>query len=130
MFKKSFSYAFALLIIASMVLAACQPAQTTPTEAPPVVEPTAVPATAVPEVPTEVPTPEVVQTTRKGGWLDEIVFSVVASDSALTQIGAGAIDIYANGLSSKDLPAIKDAGVSYSTSSGFYFDLLVNPVSP
>lgn len=128
MFKKSFSFAFALLIIASMVLAACQPAQTTPTEAP-VVEPTAEQPTAE-VVPTEVPTPEVVQTTRKGGWLDEIVFSVVASDSALTQIEAGAIDIYANGLSSKDLPAIKDAGVSYSTSSGLYYDILYNPAGP
>lgn len=129
MFKKSFSFAFALLIIASMVLAACQPAQTTPTEAP-VVEPTAAEPTAAEVVPTEVPTPEVVQTTRKGGWLDEIVFSVVAADSALTQITAGAIDIYANGLSSKDLPAIKDAGVSYSTSSGLYYDILYNPAGP
>ncbi|MHB0964939.1 MAG: ABC transporter substrate-binding protein [Bellilinea sp.] len=129
MFKKSFTFAFALLIIASMVLAACQPAQTTPTEAP-VVEPTAVEQPTAEVVPTEVPTPEVVQTTRKGGWLDEIVFSVVASDSALTQIEAGAIDIYANGLSSKDLPAIKDAGVSYSTSSGLYYDILYNPAGP
>lgn len=129
MFKKSFSFAFALLIIASMVLAACQPAQTTPTEAP-VVEPTAVEQPTAEVVPTEVPTPEVVQTTRKGGWLDEIVFSVVASDSALTQIEAGAVDIYANGLSSKDLPAIKDAGVSYSTSSGLYYDILYNPAGP
>ena len=129
MFKKSFTFAFALLIVASMVLAACQPAQTTPTEAP-VVEPTAVEQPTAEVVPTEVPTPEVVQTTRKGGWLDEIVFSVVASDSALTQIEAGAIDIYANGLSSKDLPAIKEAGVSYSTSSGLYYDILYNPVGP
>ena len=130
MFKKSLSYVFALLIVASMVLAACQPAQTTPTEAPPVVEPTAAeqPTAVVP--PTEVPTPEPVRTTRKGGWLDEIVFSVVAADSALTQITAGAIDIYANGLSSKDLPAIKDAGVSYSTSSGLYYDILFNPAGP
>jgi len=130
MFKKSFSYAFALLIIASMVLAACQPAQTTPTEAPPVVEPTAVPATAVPEVPTEVPTPEVVQTTRKGGWLDEIVFSVVSAESALTQLEAGAIDIYANGLSSSDLVAMNDAGLPYETASGLYYDMLYNPVGP
>ena len=129
MFKKSFTFAFALLIVASMVLAACQPAQTTPTEAP-VVEPTAVEQPTAEVVPTEVPTPEVVQTTRKGGWLDEIVFSVVASDSALTQITAGAVDIYANGLSSKDLPAIKDAGVSYSTSSGLYYDILYNPAGP
>lgn len=52
MFKKSFTYAFALLVIASMVLAACQPAQTTPTE-PPVVEPTPVPEVTTAPEPTE-----------------------------------------------------------------------------
>jgi len=51
MFKKSFMFVFALLVIASMVLAACQPAQATETQAP-VVEPTTAPVepTAVPEV--------------------------------------------------------------------------------
>ncbi|PKO15906.1 MAG: ABC transporter substrate-binding protein [Chloroflexi bacterium HGW-Chloroflexi-10] len=127
-----------LVIVASMVLSACQPAAV-PTEAPveQPVEPTAeqptaeMPAEAT-EVaaPTEEPTPEVVQTTRKGGWLDEIVFSVVSADSVVTQLEAGAIDIYANGLSSKDLPAIKDSGLSYSTASGLYYDLLFNPAGP
>jgi len=129
MTKKSFSILFGILIIASMLLAACQPAAATPTTAP--VEPTKAPEapTATLE-PTVAPTPEPTRTTRKGGWLDEIVFSVVASDSALTQLKAGAIDIYANGLSSKDLPAIKEAGVDYKTSSGLYYDILFNPVGP
>lgn len=129
MTKKSFTILFGILIITSMLLAACQPAATTPTTAP--VEPTKAPEapTATLE-PTVAPTPEPTRTTRKGGWLDEIVFSVVASDSALTQLKAGAIDIYANGLSSKDLPAIKDAGVDYKTSSGLYYDILFNPVGP
>jgi len=123
-----------LVIVASMVLSACQPAAV-PTQAPveqPVTQPTAeMPAEAT-EVaaPTEEPTPEVVRTTRKGGWLDEINFSVVSSDSVITQLEAGAIDIYANALSSKDLPAIKDSGMSYSTSSGLYYDLLFNPAGP
>ncbi len=110
MSKKSFMFVVALLVIASMVLTACQPKAT---EAPVVTEApveTEVPV-AETEAPTAEPTEVVPATTRKGGWLDEIVFSVVGSNSALTQLDAGAIDIYANGLSSKDLPAIKDAGV-------------------
>lgn len=129
MFKKSFTYVFALLVIASMVLAACQPAQTTPTEAP-VVEPTTVPeATTAPE-PTEEPTPEVVKTTRHGGWLDEIVVSVVDSASAVTQIQAGAIDIYAAGLSSASLPEIEAAGLDYAKQNGLYYELTFNTYGP
>lgn len=123
-----------LIIVASMALAACQPA-VTPTVAP--AEPTAVapveqPTEAPTEVaaPTEEPTPVVERTTRKGGWLDEIVFSVVDSASVITQLQAGAIDIYADSLSSNDLKAIQDAGVSYSTASGLYYDLLFNPAGP
>lgn len=130
MFKKSFTYAFALLVIASMVLAACQPAQTTPTE-PPVVEPTEAPEVTEEVVePTEEPTPEVVRTTRKGGWLDEIVVSVVDSASAVTQIEAGAIDIYAAGLSSASLPEIEAAGLDYAKQNGLYYELTLNPVGP
>jgi peptide/nickel transport system substrate-binding protein len=136
-----------LLIVASLVLASCR-------ATPPAVAPTAVPQEAVVEktqptqaaeapapgdapaevAPTEVaeqpaPTevPVAAATTRKGGWLDEIVMSVISSDSAITQLEAGAIDIYANGLSSKDLPALRNSGLSYSTSSGLYYDLLFNP---
>jgi len=123
-----------LIIVASMVLAACQPTAAPtevvvePTAETPVEEPTAAPTEVV--APTEEPTPEVVRTTRKGGWLDEIVFSVVDSASVITQLEAGAIDIYADSLSSKDLTAIKDSGVSYSTASGLYYDMLFNPAGP
>lgn len=135
--------ALSLLVLASMVLAACQPAATpAPTEAPaePVAteapaEPVATEAPVVTEAPTaaptEEPTPEPTpESTRKGGWLDEIVMSVVEGDSAVTQLQAGAIDIYANGLSSRDLPAIQEADLAYSTASGLYYDLLFNPVGP
>ncbi|MHB0987890.1 MAG: ABC transporter substrate-binding protein [Bellilinea sp.] len=128
MFKKSFSYAFALLIIASMVLAACQPA-TTPTAAP-VVEPTKAPEPTAVVEPTAEPTPEPVRTTRKGGWLDEIVVSVVDSASAVTQIQAGAIDIYAAGLSSASLPEIEAAGLSYAKQNGLYYELTFNTHGP
>ncbi|HWQ84887.1 MAG TPA: ABC transporter substrate-binding protein [Anaerolineales bacterium] len=143
--KRTTFLVMSLLIVASMVLAACQPAATpVVTEAPaePVAteapaEPVATEAPAEPvateaptEAPTEEPTPEPVVSTRKGGWLDEIVISVVEGDSAVTQLQAGAIDIYANGLSSNDLPAIEEAGLAYSTASGLYYDLLFNPVGP
>jgi hypothetical protein len=65
--------------------------------------------------------------TRHGGWLDEIVFSVVSPDAAITQLKAGAVDIYANGLASKDLQAIQDAKLSYSPASGMYYSILYNP---
>lgn len=117
---------FGLLIIVSLVLAACSPAS--PTE-PPVAqtEPPAV-ATDVPtEAATEAPAPTEPATTRKGGWLDSIVVSVVSSDSAVTQLQAGAIDVYAAGLSSADLKSIQDAGLNYSKQNGLYYDMLFNP---
>ncbi|MEN6528269.1 MAG: ABC transporter substrate-binding protein [Anaerolineaceae bacterium] len=109
-----------ILVAAIMVLSACSTPTAAPTEAP-VVEPTEAP------VVTEAPTETEVAFNGKGGWLDEIIVSVVNADSAITQLKAGAIDIYANGLSSKDFPAIQEAGLSYSTSSGLYYDILYNP---
>jgi len=102
-----------MVIIASMVLAACQP-----TPAPVVEEPA--PAEPV----------EPVRTTRKGGWLDEIVVSVVDNSSAITQIQAGAIDIYAAGMSSDALPEIEAAGLDYAQSNGLYYELTFNTYGP
>ncbi|MBE0688445.1 MAG: ABC transporter substrate-binding protein [Anaerolineaceae bacterium] len=126
-----------MVIIASMVLAACQPTPAPVVEEPvveePVVEEPVVEEPVVEEptaVPTEVPTPEPVRTTRKGGWLDEIVVSVVDSGSAVTQIQAGAIDIYAAGLSSSSLPEIEAAGLDYAQSNGLYYELTFNAYGP
>jgi peptide/nickel transport system substrate-binding protein len=116
MLKKRFMLVLGILVIASVVLSACGGGTTVAPEA--TVAPTEPPATVVP---TEPPT------TRHGGWLDEIVFSVVSSDSAVTQLQAGAIDIYAGGLSSADFPTIVEAGLSYATSNGLYYDQLYNP---
>jgi len=138
MFKKQVMFVAAILIVASMLFAACQPATpAVPAEPVAPAEPGA-PATEVPAAPAEAPTAEptpfvvplgepVVRTPGKGAWLDQVVFSVVDSGSALTQIAAGAIDLYADGLSSADLPAIKESGVKYSTANGLYYDLLFNP---
>jgi len=103
----------------SMVLTACGPNVTATPEAP---QPAATQAPQATEAPTQMP-----PTTRKGGWLDEIDFSVVDAASAVTQLKAGAIDIYANGLAAADLPSIKDAGLSYSTANGLYYDMMYNP---
>ncbi len=121
-----------LLIAVSMVLAACGPAETpVMTEEPsaPVAAPTAVPA------PTEVPpTPEptaVPRTTRVGGWLDTVTFSVVTTDAVITQLQAGEIDIYGNTLATpQDFKAAQDAGLQYFQPFGLYYELTFNPAGP
>src|SRR5574338_1611444 len=108
--KRNSLVVLSLLVVVSMVRASCQaatptvapttapvPEQPAQTEAPVQPEPTEAPvATEAPTeapVATEAPTEAPAATTRKGGWLDEIVVSVVAADSAVTQLEAGAIDI-------------------------------------
>lgn len=144
--KRYMFWLLSILIVASMVLAACAPATPAPTEAA-TAEPVATEAPAEPEAteapalpaateeptveptaePTEEPAPA---TTRKGGWLDEVVVSVVDSASAVTQIEAGAIDIYAAGLSSDALPEIEAAGLDYAQSNGLYYELTFNAYGP
>lgn len=113
---------FGLLIIFSMILSACGG-----TAAPATDEPTIEVPVATEPPATEPPATEEPASTRTGGWLDEIVVSVVAKDSAVTQIGAGAIDVYASGLSSADLPSIQDAGLGYTSQNGLYYDIMYNP---
>jgi len=99
-----------LLVAFSMLLASCGPAATA-TPGVPTIPPTAVPTTPP---------------ARHGGWLDQIVFSVVSSDSAITQIQAGAIDTYAYALSSAQLAAIQAAGLNYAPVAGTYYDIMYN----
>jgi peptide/nickel transport system substrate-binding protein len=121
-----------LLVALSMVLAACGAPAATATQ-PPVEEPTAeveepVVTEAPTEEPTEEPTPTAEPTTRRGGWLDEIVVSLVGADSAITQLEAGAIDVYGSGLASSDLPAIEAAGLNKSVEiGGSFYELTYNP---
>jgi len=115
-----------LLVTASMILSACGGATATPTAAP--AQQTQAPA--VTEAPTEAaPTavPTEPPTTRHGGWLDEIDYSIVDGSSAVTQIGAGAIDIFANGLASDKFQDIKSANLCYTSSYGLYYDMMFNP---
>ncbi|HEY3473641.1 MAG TPA: ABC transporter substrate-binding protein [Anaerolineales bacterium] len=123
-----------LLVALSMLLAACGAPAATATQAP--LEPTAdveepVVTEAPTEAPTEEPTPTAEPTTRRGGWLDEIVVSLVGADSAITQLEAGAIDVYGTGLASSDLPAIEASGLNKSVEiGGTFYELTYNPVGP
>ncbi len=131
MLKKLFTVV-SLLIAFSMVLAACTPATTVVTQ---VVQQTSVvketqvvqQTSVVKETQIVEVTPTPAPTTRHGGWLDQIIFSVVASDSAITQIKAGAIDAFAYALSSAQLPAIQEAGLSYAQVLGTYYDIMYMP---
>ena len=118
-----------LLVMLSMVLAACAP-QVPATQAPQAQteEPAATDAPMT-EEPTTEPTaePTAEPTTRHGGWLDEIDVSVVAGDSAISQLQAGAIDLYSYGLASDIYPALKEAGLGYSQSYGGSYSILMNP---
>src|SRR5690606_21209543 len=109
---------FSILLIASLVLGACQSAPTAPaTEAPTGETPV-----------TEEVTEEAPQTTRVGGWLDEIGMKVVGGDSAITQIAAGDIDIYTSNLSRpQDVQAADAACLERSFQYGIYYELTFNP---
>ncbi len=115
MFQKRLMYVVGALVALGMVLTACGPNVTpVPTSAP-----------AATEAPTQVPA-----TTRHGGWLDEIDFSVVAGDSAISQVQAGAVDVYSYGLASSDLPAIKSSGLKYDSYYGASYSLQLNTIAP
>ncbi len=63
----------------------------------------------------------------QGGWLDEIDISTTSSDSAISQIQAGEIDLFAGGLPPASLPSIQSAGLNSSTQMGITYSLLFNP---
>jgi hypothetical protein len=109
MLQKRFMLVLSLVIALSMVLTACGKA--TPATQPP--------ATQVPA--TQVPAP------RHGGWLDEIDYSVVDAQSATTQIGAGAVDLFSYGLAANKLAEIKAANLCYTQSYGTYYSFIYNP---
>lgn len=126
--NKNAYYVLSLLVMISMVLAACAP-QVAATEAPGVQteEPamTEEPMEEATEAPMAEPTME--PTTRRGGWLDEINVSVVAGDSAISQLQAGAIDFYSFNLASDIYPALQEAGLPYTEALGGYYGISLNP---
>lgn len=117
-----------LLVTAALALGACAPQQL-PEEPQPVVseEPATTEEPAMTEEPVMTEEPAAPMTERRGGWLDEIDISVVAGDSAISQLQAGTIDFYSFGLASDVYPAIKDAGLSTTQSFGAYYGISLNP---
>jgi peptide/nickel transport system substrate-binding protein len=116
--QKKLYAVFSVLVMLSMILAACAPGSTETAEAPV--------ATDAPAA-TEAPAAQVPTTDRHGGWLDEIVVSVVAGDSAISQLQAGTIDFFSFNLASDAYPAIKEAGLSTTQSLGGYYGISLNP---
>jgi len=129
--KRKLLFLISMVLVLSMALAACgTPAPVEPTDEPVVETEAPVDTPEEPEVeeteeePEEVP---VVRTERKGGWLDEIVYTVADPAAVLTQIQAGDIDIYAEGLAPAFAQEVRDSGLKYSTSQGTYYGVLFNP---
>ncbi len=114
---KRFTYIlFSLVMVFALMLSACK--KTQPVE----------PVQEGPQTPGEVDTPvEPVGTTRKGGWLDEIVVSVIDGPSVIVQMEANTIDTYVNGFGTNDLDQLAASGLPYTTSNGTYYTIQFNP---
>ncbi|HEX9090117.1 MAG TPA: ABC transporter substrate-binding protein, partial [Anaerolineales bacterium] len=137
MFKKLFSVV-SLLIAFSMVLAACAPTtqivtqvvnQTQVVEKTTVVKETQIVEVTAPPEPTATPVPS----SRKGAWVDQVVFTEQNdAAAAVKQIQAGDVDVYAYSVSSPDLfTEVKaDPKLSYTTAFGSYTELTFNPWGP
>ncbi len=123
MSKRFWFTVFALLIAASMVLAACGP-KATPTPVPQKTEaPTQAPQ---PTTPPPTPTPK----PHTGAWVDEVVVSTFDQEQAIARLKAGDVDIYADTLTDPDLlkevksnPDLEAA----QTATGSMVDIHVNP---
>ena len=153
MFSKKLAALMVLVMVASLVLAACG---ATPEPAEPevivqtvvveqtrevivegtpqtVVETVQVEVTVPPE-PTAVPEPTAAPVVdRVGGWLDDvIVVEEPNSQSAVSRIQAGEIDVFAYTVSDSELFATVDADPNMisTTSYGSYNELTLNPCGP
>lgn len=121
---------FGLLVIASMVLAACGPAAEAPVaEQPAAEQPAEEPAAEEPAA----EEPAAPATTRRGGWFDQIVvIEEPSSEAAVTRLEAGEVDIYAFTVANADLLARVEASadLSLQRSYGSYNELTYNPAGP
>jgi len=113
-----------LLVVSSMVLAACQPVPTTEaTEAPSVV-------TEAPEQVSEATeAPAAPTTDRKGAWVDEIIFTSIDDvPNAVAQIQADQLDLYAYLAEDPDTFEIvkSDPNLAYSLAYGSWDSIMFN----
>jgi hypothetical protein len=121
MMRKTFATVLSLLVVASMLLAACGSAKVTPeaTE-----QATNEPAATEEQVPV---------TTRHGGWADEIVFTGIPEQpNGIAQLQADAIDVYAVTVDDASLfeSVSSDTNLAYSNSYGSFDAFMFNPDGP
>lgn len=68
---------------------------------------------------------------RTGAWVDQVAMSVVGADSGITQLEAGAIDVFASSLMTpSEHQAMADAGLTTADTFGLYYELTINPYGP
>ncbi|MBN2044175.1 MAG: hypothetical protein JW757_04065 [Anaerolineales bacterium] len=128
--SKKLLTALGLFVIFGMFLVACggkEPPQNAPLEVP-----TSEPAQNNPDKePTAEPLDEPEPAPRVGGWLDQVIISVVDAASAVSKIAAGEADVYGSTLSSpQDITSIKETGLSGFTSYGGNYEISFNTVGP
>jgi peptide/nickel transport system substrate-binding protein len=128
-----------LLIVLSMVLAACAGATTAP-QTPQVVEKTVEVVTTQEIVTTQIVektvevmvTPTPVPSTRTGAWVDQVVFtSIDDANAAVSQIQAGELDIYAYTVNDAELfkTVSEDPNLAYTTAFGSANEITYNPAT-
>ncbi len=115
-----------LILAVCFILSAC--GQATPAAQPPVNEAPVVTEAATQAAPTVAPT------TRKGGWLDTIVYtSIDTIPDAVAQLKADALDVYAYGGQDRDAfkATEEDPNLSYSLAYGNSVRaFMFNPAGP
>lgn len=140
MFQKRLMAVLSLLIVLSMVLAACtetvvetqtvevmstEIVEVVSTEIVEVVETEIVEVEVVKEV-----TPTPVPSTRTGAWVDQLVFVKESNaQAAVTQLQAGEIDMYAYTVGDAELyrTVQEDPNLTYINSVGSYNEFTLNP---
>jgi peptide/nickel transport system substrate-binding protein len=119
---------FSILVVLSLVLAACA-SQQAPTAEDPTSEPPQAPGeTETPAEPTE--EPSMPQSDRTGAWVDEVIFTEENSaEAAASQLNAGQLDIYAYTVAEAPVfETVKASeGLSYSEAAGSSVALMFNP---
>ncbi|MGC9356377.1 MAG: ABC transporter substrate-binding protein, partial [Anaerolineae bacterium] len=138
MFSKKWLVLTVALVLVGMLASACEPETVVETVTVVVTEEVEVPGeevevvvTATPGPEEDEPTPEPVQ--RQGAWLDSVIISEEpSSDSAVTRIEAGDIDVYAYNIAEPDIAdrIFESDSLAYQTSYGNYNEITFNPAGP
>jgi peptide/nickel transport system substrate-binding protein len=126
--RKQLLILFSVLIIGAMILSACGTPETIIETV--IVEKEGETIIEIVEVEVEAQ-PEVEVVTRTGAWIDTVIFvEEPSSDSAVTRMMAGDIDLYAFSISEAPIAERIYAAeeLSYYTSYGSYNEITFNPV--